>query len=1020
VESYPYERGDVEHLLKKADVFELSAEARVRLECLLHYVTHGRNASVTARRFGISRATFYNWLKKADLQDTASLENRSKAPKHVPQPETDERTIALIRGYRTHEPLLSKEKISERLRAEHGIALSASTVGRVIGRHGFYFADTSAHRAKRDSATDQREWGRQAAAIILAATGAGLLARPEPASALEGSTYQLQPILDAAGGTLDGSSFIINGGTLSDLSQVTEGAVFQITPQGITPSSSSSSTSESSSSSSSTTTEGGQTTGGGRRTIPAASSSSTAAEASSAGSSPLLPAAPQQLESGESIDALPHLNLGAHVAIPAAKPPAEKRIRVEPGPSSTQQQSSLAQGAATPPVHPPLSATPVTAYWTTSLLLLALACVISRSWWLAADTRNASNTRTYAHPGTIRFLRKTLFIILFGIALFLALLSNIAPANAATTVPQNRWYQGHLLNSDGSAVSTAVTIRFSEWKSADFTASDLTATGSINAAAANYVNWEEEHTVTPGTDGSFAVELGSITALPDLTTLPPATLQSLYLQVEVKVSGAADSTYDLLDSNTSDTAVDRTSILSLPFARNAEFLDQRDTGTGSGSIPVLTTGGSLSLSGSLTINDSNAAHDAVLTFGNDALAETLKFNDVTERFELSDDLGIMGDLEATGTMSGKSLQVTGTGAAPLIYTDQTTGNVGIGTTSPSAKLSVQNDGQARINLYTPGAGQPDIDFGLSSNTFYIGANARGGNGAYMDFRPKGDNTTALSIGQDRSVSIGHAYVHPEGNADGLTVVGNVGIGTAAPETKLEVSGMLSGASLFAQGNLAASGALKVNGPVTFGSTITIGNVTYTFPASDASGSGKVLMSDGAGHLTWGSVGSGNLALRTRMIAVSMNDVTVEADGTDNGANLFTGSDAGANHHQYYTVKTGSGQMQDLTLKVKVKLPSDFVDFGAANDIRFSYKTTGSTSADSTVDLLIEDNDGDDAFTAADGQGLFNTSWTDYTDECDGGSFDPAADEFVFITVKAYTTSGNQPYVGEIVLTYRAR
>ncbi|OIO53618.1 hypothetical protein AUJ46_04475 [Candidatus Peregrinibacteria bacterium CG1_02_54_53] len=98
--------------------------------------------------------------------------------------------------------------------------------------------------------------------------------------------------------------------------------------------------------------------------------------------------------------------------------------------------------------------------------------------------------------------------------------------------------------------------------------------------------------------------------------------------------------------------MDRTAILSLPFARNADLLDQRNTGTASGSIPVLTNGGALSLDGNLTINADNEAANAVLTFGNNVLAETLQFNHTTSGFEFSNGLRISGDLETTGTMSG--------------------------------------------------------------------------------------------------------------------------------------------------------------------------------------------------------------------------------------------------------------------------------------------------------------------------------------------------------------------------------
>lgn len=62
---------------------------------------------------------------------------------------------------------------------------------------------------------------------------------------------------------------------------------------------------------------------------------------------------------------------------------------------------------------------------------------------------------------------------------------------------------------------------------------------------------------------------------------------------------------------------------------------------------------------------------------------------------------------------------------------------------------------------------------------------------------------------------------------------------------------VSGATLL-DGNVSASGALAVEGAVSFGSTLKIGGVTYTFPGSDGTASGKVLKTDGAGNLSWSS------------------------------------------------------------------------------------------------------------------------------------------------------------------------
>ena len=174
----------------------------------------------------------------------------------------------------------------------------------------------------------------------------------------------------------------------------------------------------------------------------------------------------------------------------------------------------------------------------------------------------------------------------------------------------------------------------------------------------------------------------------------------------------------------------------------------------------------------------------------------------------------------------------------------------------------------------------------------------------------------------------------------------------------------------------------------------------------------------------GTIAADALSLRTKTLPISMNSMTIVADGSNNLANIYSGSEGGVAPHEYYLIKTTQTSFQDLTVTIKVKLPEDFVDFTtAANDIDFYYKNTGVADTDSKIDILVEDDDGDDAYTAADGQTLFNTSWTQHLDEFDGVDFDPTAGEYIYITIIGYTSydSGYQsPYLGEIVLTYSGK
>jgi len=147
-------------LLRMAKTVSLSKEASLRLAWLGHYKKY-KNAKVTCRRFGISRSTLYKWLKRYIKRGPLGLEDLSRAPKRRRASTVRWQTVDLIVAIRKGQPAWSKHKISVILKRDHGIELSASTVGRILKRKGLYDERVSRKRSKAAKRRQKRlraEW----------------------------------------------------------------------------------------------------------------------------------------------------------------------------------------------------------------------------------------------------------------------------------------------------------------------------------------------------------------------------------------------------------------------------------------------------------------------------------------------------------------------------------------------------------------------------------------------------------------------------------------------------------------------------------------------------------------------------------------------------------------------------------------------------------------------------------------------------------------------------------------------
>jgi transposase InsO family protein len=126
---------------------KLTERAKHKIKILDWHRSHENNASLTARHFGIGRMTLYRWVKRFRHYGITGLNEESRKPKRLRQPNTSWNTIIRIIQLRKQYPAWSKYKLKALL-AREGICVSASTVGRTLKRRGLIILKVSKKRRK--------------------------------------------------------------------------------------------------------------------------------------------------------------------------------------------------------------------------------------------------------------------------------------------------------------------------------------------------------------------------------------------------------------------------------------------------------------------------------------------------------------------------------------------------------------------------------------------------------------------------------------------------------------------------------------------------------------------------------------------------------------------------------------------------------------------------------------------------------------------------------------------------------
>ena len=319
--------------------------------------------------------------------------------------------------------------------------------------------------------------------------------------------------------------------------------------------------------------------------------------------------------------------------------------------------------------------------------------------------------------------------------------------------------------------------------------------------------------------GDGKVGVGSTSPETEFEVVGTMSGDSLYIQRALSGAGLSDcdgGTSKLLwDATTGQfscgTDAGSSGTLSQSEADSRYVNVSGDTMTGNLVVAngaTLAASGAIRTEGNLTINQDNGAADAILTFGNDAAAETLRFNDTTNGFVFSD------DVEVQGTLSGANLAVMA-GADSYVM-----GNVGIGTASPSQKLTVAGNANITGGKLTTDISGTAIDLtngGGNEVTLAI-ANATYGMKLGVNSPYVGNAVALLSTGVYPLV-----FGVNNGEAIRITNGGNVGIGDTTPSNELEVRGTVSGSTLHGHGLITSSGGLVVEGQARVNSGITLSN-----------------------------------------------------------------------------------------------------------------------------------------------------------------------------------------------------
>jgi len=404
-----------------------------------------------------------------------------------------------------------------------------------------------------------------------------------------------------------------------------------------------------------------------------------------------------------------------------------------------------------------------------------------------------------------------------------------------------------------------------------------------------------------------------------------------------------------------------------------------------------------------------------------------------------------GAFVINGTGTGNLFTVNDELSDSSPFVVDSSGNVGIGTSSPTAKLDIAgtsstiSNNSGDITITADESVIVKADDTNSDNLFEL-MSSTGGLFAYMDSYGKlifsaatASNaqiklTTSTGVDPSSPVSgdlwwTGTSLYFNDGSTSVDLLNGKVSLAPSSAQVdsgnstssifinKTGTGGnflqfQASGADKFVVSNVGAvtaAGDIDTEGTLSLGSVGDQGSIRY-----NATDDVIEFSNDGS---TWLPLGAATAKI---ILSPEYSGAVLTADGTANTGSMTSDSDA--NSKNYYEWNSSEVSLNDYDVRVRFALPSDFDSWSStALTLNFVTEDTGTNSKADIYLYLASSGTVDDS--AVDGASSSGGTWTSMSlqsadlNECD------AANETCMLIIRMYSANDNYARVGDIELNY---